>query len=226
ALRAEDGQRREVEAAARLSTTFADFEGGVRVNDNLTSANVTMEGSLAVIGGELFATEHVNGSFALVDVGAPGVPVSHENRPAGKTNLRGRILIPELTSYTANRISIDPENLPVDASIGATTATVVPRGRSAAYVDLRVTLDTTSALVELLDATGKPLPVGSLVSLAGSSEAFAVGYDGLAFIEQLKPRNRITVDLLDGSQCGATFDYAPSAGEQVRINGLVCGAVQ
>lgn len=226
AIRAETADREELEAAARYSTSFADFEAGVRVNDDLKSANATMEGSLALIGGELFATEHVNGSFALVDVGAPGVAVSHENRPAGKTNLRGRILIPEMTPYTANRIAIDPENLPIDANIGATNTTIIPRGRSAAYVDLRVKLDTTSALVELLDATGRPLPAGSVIDLAGASDTFAVGYDGLAFIDQLQPSIRITVTLPDGASCQASFNYKPSTGEQVRINGVVCGATQ
>ncbi|RYG36870.1 MAG: fimbrial biogenesis outer membrane usher protein [Burkholderiales bacterium] len=226
AVRAEAGDREEVEAAARYSTSFADFEAGIRVSGDLKSANAVMEGSLAMVGGELFASEHVNGSFALVDVGAPGVAVSHENRPAGKTNLRGRILIPELTPYTANRIAIDPANLPVDANIGATNTTIVPRGRSAAYVDLRVSLDAASALIELLDTAGKPLPAGSVVELAGARETFAVGYDGLAFLERLQQRNRITVALPDGSSCEASFEYAPSAGDQVRINGVVCGASQ
>lgn len=224
AVRAETGEREEFEAAARYSTSFADFEAGVRVSDTLKSANATMEGSIAMVGGEVFASEHVNGSFAVVDVGAPNVAVSHENRPVGKTNLRGRIMIPEMTPYTANRIAIDPENLPVDANISATNTTVVPRGRSAAYVDLRVKLDTTSALVELLDQSGKPLPAGSAIDLPGATESYAVGYDGLAFIDQLQPRNRITVTLPTGSSCQASFDYKPAAGEQVRINGVVCGA--
>jgi len=226
AVRTETGEREETEAALRYSTSFADLEAGVRVSDDVKSANATMEGSLALIGGELFASEHVNGSFALVDVGAPGVTVSHENRPVGKTNLRGRIMIPEMTPYTSNRIAIDPENLPVDATISATNAAVVPRGRSAAYVDLKVKLDTTSALVELRDPIGRTLPVGSLVELTGATQTFAVGYDGLVFIEELRARNRVTVTLPNGSSCQASFDYKPSAGEQVRIDGVVCGAAR
>ncbi len=226
AVRAETGDREEFEAAARYSTSFADFEAGVRVGDTIKSANATMEGSLALVGGELFASEHVNGSFAVVDVGAPNVAVSHENRPAGKTNLRGRIMIPELTPYTPNRIAIDPENLPIDADITATNTIIVPRGRSAAYVDLRVKLDSTSALVELLDQAGKPLPPGSVVELEGATTPYAVGYDGLAFMEQLQPSNRITVTTPMGSSCQASFNYKPSNGEQVRISGVVCGVSQ
>jgi outer membrane usher protein len=149
--------------------------------------------------------------------------VLHENRVIGRTDRNGRILVPELTAYTPNRIAIDPENLPIDARVVSTNARIVPYGRVGAKVDLRVQLDTQSALVELLDRTGAPLPAGSVVTVATGGK-FVVGYDGLAFMDGLKATNRVTVTRPDGATCVASFAFKAARGEQVRIGGVRCAA--
>ncbi len=96
-----------------------------------------MDGAIAVAGGGVFATNRIDDAFAVVDVGAPDVDVQFQNRPVGKTDGQGRILVPGLNSYEPNTVSIDPKNLPVDADVPATKEVVVPADRSGVVREVR-----------------------------------------------------------------------------------------
>jgi len=174
----------------------------------------------ALAGGGIFLSDRIDDSFAVVDAGAPGVAVSYENQPVGTTDSRGMVLVPTLRSYQKNRISIDPTNLPADAELGATERTVTPGDRAGALVAFKVDTDTNAALLIFTRPDGSFVPAGSAGRIAGG-DAFVVGYDGQAFLKDLAPANRVTIDLGAGT-CAAAFDFTPRRGEQVRIGPVAC----
>ena len=60
----------------------------------------------------------VEQSFALVQVGdVPGVRTYLENQPMGSTDGSGKILVPSLGAFRANRISIADGDVPIDRTI-------------------------------------------------------------------------------------------------------------
>jgi outer membrane usher protein len=175
------------------------------------------EGSMVVAGGSIMAGRKINDSFAIVNVGAPDVPVSYENRPAGKTGRNGKLLLPQLNSFQKNRISIDTENLPLTADVGETEIVVVPRDMAGLVVEFGVQA---AALVILADATGKFIPESSEVFLEGVTDSFIVGYDGQVYLTGIKPHNEVTVKHV-GGECRASFDYEPD-GTQTTIGPVTC----
>ncbi|MER8376077.1 fimbria/pilus outer membrane usher protein [Mesorhizobium sp. M1406] len=209
-------------AAVSYRAPFARFEAGVQQYDHDVRATARMDGAIAVAGGGVFAANRIDDAFAVVDVGTPGVEVERQNRPVGKTDRRGRILVPDLNSYELNTISIDPKNLPVDADVPATRETVVPADRSGVVVKFGVSETPRAALVTIADKDGAPLQAGLSGKLEGSSEDFFVGYDGQAYIRGLRAHNAIVIDLSDGKTCRAEFPYKPVPGKQVVINDLKC----
>ena len=76
------------------------------------------------------------------------------------------------------------------------------------------------ASVILHDAQGQVLPVGSLVSRAARSNA-VVGYDGIAWLDNLSEINPMTVLLPDGHRCTALLTLPEARSHQLQTWGPV-----
>lgn len=220
-LRATEGQRREGEAIGRYSTGFAFFEASGLYADGQENATLLMEGGVTVLGG-IHASTRLDDAFAIVEVGAPGIAVSRENQAVGKTGRNGTLLVPDLAPFVSNRLSIDPAGLPIDARVDATETTAIPFGRVPVRVDLRVRTGRGSALVTLVDPQGKPIELGSGVTLEGKDQDFVVGYDGETYVDDLGTENVLLVKTPDGATCRVRFRFSAVAGEQGRIGATVC----
>ncbi|PKA43776.1 fimbrial assembly protein [Rhizobium sullae] len=220
--RTSEGKVSNREAAISYRAPFARFEGGVQQYDSDFRATAQMEGAVAIAGGDVFATNRIDDAFAVVDVGTPDVDVQQQNRPVGKTNSSGRIIVPNLKSYEPNTVSIDPKNLPVDADVPTTREVVVPADRSGVVVKFGVSDAPQAALVTIEDQNGTPLQAGLSGKLQGANDEFVIGYDGQTYIRGLGDRNSIDVTLSDGSRCHAEFSYKPEPGKQVVINDVKC----
>ncbi len=218
-----EGENAMHAAAASYRAPFARFETTVTHYRDDVRATASAEGALVFAGNGVFATQRIHDSFAVVDVGAPDVEVSYQNRPVGVTDRWGRILVPNLHSYRPNAISIDPSNLPVDAEIPTTKEVVVPMEGAGVVVGFGVSQESRTALVRFVDAAGKAIKTGSMVRLEGAAEPFVVGYSGETFLGALGGNNVATIELPDGATCRAEFAYRPDPGAQVRIEGVVCG---
>ncbi|MGX5843067.1 fimbria/pilus outer membrane usher protein [Mesorhizobium sp. ArgA1] len=221
-LRTSEGETPNRSAAVSYRAPFARFEAGGQQFDKDFRVTGQMDGAIAVAGGGVFATTRIDDAFAVVDVGTPDVEVLHQNRPVGKTDSRGRILVTGLNSYELNTVSIDPKNLPVDADVPATKETVVPADRNGVVLKFGVSEAAQAALVTLVDASGTPLEAGLSGRLDGGQEDFVVGYDGQAYIKGLSRQNSVQVDRVDGTSCRASFAFAAARGRQVTIKDVVC----
>lgn len=196
-----DGGTRSASASYRVA--FGRMEAGVMQYGSGAQATAQIDGAAVFAGGDMFLANRIDDAFAVVDAGAPGIDVQLENRPIGQTGRSGRMLVPNLRSYDDNRISIDPSNLPLDATIDSTNEIVVPRGRSGAVVNFGVKADSRAVLVRLRTADGTPVETGATGKVAGSGIGFVVGYDGEAYVPGLAAGGRLTVDQPDGGRCQA-----------------------
>ena len=216
-----EGAISQRQASGSYRSPWARFEAGIQQYDKDFRAAAQVDGAFAVAGGDVFASNQIDDAFAVVDVGVPGVVVSYQNRPVGKSNARGKKLVTGLNSYEPATISIDPANLPVDVDIGSTKSIVVPADHSGVVVDFGISEDSKAAIVTLVDVAGQPIEAGSSGQLEGG-ESFVVGYDGQAYVTGLSGNNTVTVTTGYEKSCVARFDYTPAKGEQVAIGGVVC----
>ncbi len=221
-LRTSEGEVPNRSAAASYRAPVARFQAGAQQFDKDFRLTGQMDGAIAVAGGGVFATNRIDDAFAVVDVGTPDVEVLHQNRPVGKTDSKGRILVTGLNSYELNTVSIDPKNLPVDADVPTTKETVVPADRNGVVLKFGVSEAAQAALVTLVDGSGAPLEAGLSGRVDGGTEDFVVGYDGQAYIKGLGKQNAVAVDLADGSSCRASFPFEAARGQQVTIKNVVC----
>lgn len=225
-LRDAEGSYANRAASVSYRAAIARLEAGVEQFDDHYRATAEAEGAVVVAGKDIFLSPRIDDAFAVVDAGAPGVDVQYENRPVGRTNRRGKLLVPNLRSYEKNRLSIDPANLPVDATVGSVSDVAVPADRSGTVVKFDVDTQAQAALVVLRDEQGDFLEAGSAGTLEGSSEEFVVGYDGQAYIGGLSRQNRVLVEQPSRGRCVAEFEFQPRTGQQVSISDTVCRIVE
>jgi len=158
----------------------ADLELEVARNQGFEGRSAYLSGAMTLLDGQLNTTRSVNGSFAMVDVaGLADVPVYVENQLTTHTDSNGRALLYNLRPYEANRISITPEELPLDTTIAASSTIMAPPYRSGVIAHFPVER-VRSGTFRLVTDEGKPLPVGAVVTLKGAQ--FPVVLDGMVYV--------------------------------------------
>lgn len=221
-----EGARNQATAEADYLAQAADLQFGAQYSNGRFGAFGQVSGSVAAVGGGLFASRRLGESFAVVDVGASGVAVAYENRPQGLTGANGKLLIPELVPYQANRIDVDPANLPPDAELDQAEFVVAPRQGAAVIVKAHLQRDADAALVSFVTAGGEPIEAGARARLTGGARTFPIGYGGEAFLKGLTRRNVVVIERPNGGACRAVFDFKPVAGVQARLRGIACDRLE
>jgi outer membrane usher protein len=202
------------------------FNGGttqlsLAQSDTELSGSLQMRGALAWADNSFFVSDQIGDAFVVVDAGHADVPVLYENQPVGTTDSNGKILVPTFAPFQSRRLSIDPTNLPPDVEVGAPSRLVTPGDRGGVIVEFEIASTAEAALVDLVDASGKAIPVGASGTTA-SGEQFLVGYDGQAYVQELLSSNHITLSLPSGGTCEGHFDYHATPGVQGRVGPVVC----
>lgn len=225
-LRGSRGNNDIISASASYRGSGARVAAGVDLFNGSTQGHVQLDGSVALAGGDVFFGNRIDDAFAVVDAGAPGVEISLENRPIGQTNRRGKILLPNLRSYDANMITLDPANLPIDARIDRTKQTVIPTEGGGSVVDFKVETGGHVALVTLKSESGDVIETGSSGTIDGNDESsFVVGYDGQAYLENVSNKHRLLIHQPTKGDCEAQIVIGSTTETRATLE-ATCRSVQ
>lgn len=171
----------------------------------------TFDGAIVMGGGHFALGNTIQDSFALVDVGIPNVPVYLQNREVTRTGPGGEALVPGLSSYRSNRVSIRLEDLPDSPASGVTAMDVVPARKAGSFVNLNENISLGGTVV-LKTVSGALLAPGTEVHFNDSQSASYVGYDGLTYFMGVKATN--TVSARRGQvECSGQFARPPAPGD-------------
>lgn len=181
--RASATRRGDYDAWWQQRLRAADLELQASRNGGQVGQSAQLRGAVSWLAGSWRAARSVDGSFAVVDVaGLPDVPVYLENHLVGRTDERGRAVLPNLLSYQANRITIDPMDLPLDIAIDSRTLVVRPAFRSGVVARFPVQrINPGTFRLRLPDGTA--VPTGAEVQLNGG--VFTVAMDGFTYVTTL-----------------------------------------
>lgn len=208
-------------AQVNYRSRYGDAFVAAQAINGQTSTALDLAGSVVFMDGDVLPGRRINDGFALVSTeGVPNVPVTFENRLMGRTNGSGHLLVPDLASYENNRVAIDPRVLPVNAKLATSVVTIAPADRSGVLARFRIETFR-GAQLRLVDALGRPLPVGSSATLVQTGQRYPIGYDGLAFIDALDAENTVRVDDVT-PPCIVQFSYPADANALPTIGPLRC----
>ncbi len=201
------GSGRREEAAASVQTQLMSLTAEWAHDSSGTALRAGASGSVALIGATPFAARAINDSFALVRLDDfADVPILLNNQVAGRTDGRGRLILPQLNSYQPNEIRVEADDLPADARVGKERDIVVPPYRSGVIVapDVR---RVAAAIVRVRDAGGAPVAAGAAVKVEPDAQATNVAQRGEFYVTGTPGRKRAVIES-HGRTCSIDFTLA------------------
>ncbi|WLI76091.1 fimbria/pilus outer membrane usher protein [Kosakonia sp. H02] len=179
-------------------------------------------GSVVLMDGQVFAANRINDAFAVISTGGhAGVPVNYENQPVGVTDNDGYLLVSGVSAYYPASYSINTLNLPADTQLKETERKIALRRHSGYLVEFPMVQERVASVI-LHDEQGLDIAPGSQVERAGKETA-VVGYDGIAWLENLDDANALHVRLPEGGSCEAAFTLDANPEHKLQTYGpLTC----
>ena len=213
-----DGEARWLGQNVALNGRVATASGDV-------TAQIGASGSIVAADESVFFARKLEGTFALVDAGEPGVRIYRENREIAESDADGKALITGLVPFTRNRISIAPGDYDMSHILAVTDLEVVP-GRGGTAVSLAPT-DLNPVMLTVTLPDGAFPEIGTTVRFAGGAEPWIVGHHGGLFVENLKLPLEATLETKLGL-CRLEMAEPPPAvsGEIPHVGPIACSWVQ
>ena len=179
----------------------------------------TGRGGLAITGAGVMPARRLDRSFAVVEVADfPGMTVYVENQPVGRTDSKGRVLLDSLRAYESNAISIDPKELPLDASLATSGMSVTPAYRSGPVVRFPV-VRASAVTLRLLMPDGTPVPAGA--SVTTRNERVPVAFDGLVYLTTAAGRHEASAEW-SSQRCIFSFERPERGDPQPDLGDITC----
>lgn len=184
--------------------------------------SLALAGSLLAVGGHVMASRPVSDGFAVAEIFPPleGVRVYENNQEIGRTDARGRILLPNITSYANNFVSIQDKDVPIEYSIEKIGRTFSPALRSGTLVPFAVELVRTVTGSFRYRAAGQRRPLEyHLVVVSAGERTFEMptGKEGAFYVENLPAgRHRARVEIA-GTSCEFVLEVPATESTEIAL---------
>lgn len=204
---------------------YGQLTGDASTSPGQNTLRLGARGGLVLADNSLFATEHVDQSFAVVEVpGYDNIGVGLANTVLTHTDSSGVALVPRLMPYQNNPVRLSADDLPISAELDSIEQYAVPAWRSAVKVVFPVR-GGRGALLKIILDDGQAAPAGAVVNIEGDNEEFYVARRGEAFVTGLQSSNHVVLNW-NGRQCKFNVTLPAKTEEDIpRIGLLVCKGV-
>lgn len=203
-------------AQVTRDTSFGDYQLQASRMGGQTQLTGRASGAVVAMGGIVAATTPIRDAFALVRVpDIPKVPVRVEGRFSGNTDSRGVLVVPNIGSYSRQRVGIDTDALPLDYEVGDVERRISPPLRGGEMVQFEVTIYR-AVVGRLVDTARKPL--NSVIIVLGDGRRVATGTAGDFVVEGDPPLGAARVERAGQALplCSVQFPPAPAGAPAVR----------
>jgi outer membrane usher protein len=173
----DDGEQSAIASVAWRAQALR-LEGEVEEVGGRFAGRLNARGTLLMAGGKFYARNTTTTGYALVRAGTvEGVPITLENRLVGHTDAHGTLLVQDIPALTTVKVDVDPDKLPADALVKATTHMIRVPKRTVALVEIDA-VRFRPVMRALVDARGTPLASGLPVRMLPSDSMTLTGFDG------------------------------------------------
>ena len=189
----------------------------VRGSTDTTAYSLSFSGALVSAEGRFALSRAVADSFAIVEITPPleGVLVYENSQEVGRTDARGRVLLPNIASYASNYASVKDKDVPIDYSIDRVGRSFSPPYRSGTLVPFRFERMRafTGRLRYRLGVETLPLE-NHLVEIEAGGRKFEVptGKGGMFYVENLPAGRAAATVRIRSTRCDFALEI-PATGE-------------
>jgi outer membrane usher protein len=179
---------------------------------------VSAAGAFVYAGGFAGITRPVSDSFGIIVVDSvPDVTVLNNGQEIGKTDASGTMVVPTLTSYNQNRVTVDTKNVPIDYSISGVNASLSPSlwsGSCVAFDAVKIQA-ITGSLLAAHDAKKEPVEYQEgTITVGTNSVPFLTGKGGEFYVENTLPKE--TKEGPDPRSCRAIAERRAAGGRDIK----------
>ncbi len=222
-----DQQYKQTVISGNLQKRLADTTLGLNASQGqgYWQASGNAQGALAVHSGGITLGPYLSDTFALVEAkGAEGAQVFNSQQVTIDGN--GYALIPSVTPYRYNRITLDPQNMDGNAELVDSEKRIAPVAGAASKVVFR-TRRGTALLIKSHLPDGEVLPLGADVLDDSGNIVGMTGQGGQIYVRSEKTSGRFTVRWGDqpADRCYLPFTISSAEEEQpmVRLTSVCSG---
>ena len=176
-------------ANATYRRPFALLSGSASAGRDGQQLSLGARGAVVAHPGGITLSQPLGETFAIVQAQhAEGARLS--NTPGARIDARGYAVVPYMTPYAMNEVSLDPKGISLDVELQETSRRVAPVAGAAAMVVFK-TAYSRSAVMRLTQADASPVPFGAVVSDESGKDLGMVGQAGKLMLRGLSDQGRL-----------------------------------
>ncbi|CAB5715479.1 Heat shock protein E [Delftia tsuruhatensis] len=185
------GTRVDASANASYRSRYAELSSSVSAGSGYRQFSAGARGAVVAHPGGVTLSQPVGETFAIVQAkDAEGASIG--NASGVKIDSRGYAVVPNLTPYAMNEVSIDPKGLSTDVELHETSQRVAPVAGAVPLLVFKTSYSR-SAVINATQPDGTPIPFGATVSDDKGQDLAIVGQAGKLLARGLADQGRLQV---------------------------------
>ncbi|HEF5787629.1 fimbrial protein [Burkholderia multivorans] len=190
---------------AQYRAPFASLSAGASGGSGQSQFSAGLSGALVAHSGGITFANDLGETAALVEArDAKGARVT--NGSGIRIDGRGYAIVPSLSPYILNTISIDPKGIPLDVELQSTSRQVAPRANALVAVRF-ATATGRAALITARLPDGKSLPFGTHVFDSTGANVGVIAQSSHLFVRGIPESGVLTAKWGNGPQDACSFSY-------------------
>ncbi|PRG36935.1 fimbria/pilus outer membrane usher protein [Burkholderia multivorans] len=170
---------------------LAELSGSMGASADYQQYSVGVRGAVVAHPGGVTLSQPVGETFAIVSAPhAAGARIT--NSTGVQVDRNGYAIVPYLSPFSINDITIDPKGLSTDVELRETSQRVAPLAGAVPMVTFK-TVYGRSAVIRARQPDGTPLPFGAAVKDGKGADVGIVGQGGKIFARGLADQGELTV---------------------------------
>ncbi len=183
------GSRLNAGANALYRRPYTLFSGSVSAGRAGQQLSLGARGALVAHRGGVTLSQPLGETFAIVQAPhAEGARLT--NAPGVRIDARGYAVVPYMTPYAMNEVSLDPKGMSMDVELQEANRRVAPVAGAAAMVVFKTSYSR-SAVLRLTQADTSPVPFGAVVSDESGKDLGMVGQAGKLMLRGLSDQGQL-----------------------------------
>jgi len=203
---ARDDGRTSFGMGATYQLPMVNLTGSYNRTSSSSQLALGASGGLMLHSGGVTLGPRMGENMGLVHIpGAAGVGVGQMTNV--KTDSRGYAVVPYMSPFRRNELSVDPTGLSMDVELSAASVSAIPN--AGAVVKMVLPTETgRNALIEALLADGTPLPFGTDVTTSDGTIIGVVGQGSRLWVRGIEEQGELFVrhGTAEGQQCRISYD--------------------
>lgn len=186
---------------------FAEVSGSVSAGSDFQQLSASVRGAVVAHPGGVTLSQPLSETFGIIEAkNAEGAKVT--NASGVRIDSRGYAVVPHLTPYVMNEVTIDPKGLSTDVELMETSQHVAPLAGAVPMVVFKTQYGR-SAVIRARQPNGMPVPFGAVVSDMEGQDIALVGQAGKLLVRGLEDKGQLQVQWeTEGGKAHCNLSYA------------------